>query len=164
VVVDPGKCKGRLGDLRCTVDEPIESVEGIVSPFLQFGGWENSVGRDNDFSLEARQRFGDKWGRCGPLLFAQHGGEWFFVAFRCCGDACSPGEIVSGWFMRVWGGWCACALGGGTRGGPSPFGVVAGWFVGGWGSILLLARTVEFGGDGGHLFLQFADTVCAGSL
>jgi hypothetical protein len=50
------------------------------------------------------------------------------------------------------------------RRGPSPFGVVAGWLVGGWGSILLLARTVEFSGDGGHLFLQFADTVCAGSL
>jgi hypothetical protein len=66
--------------------------------------------------------------------------------------------------MRAWGGWCTCTLSGGAPGGPSPFGVVAGWFVGGWGSVLLLARTVEFGGDGGHLFLQFADTVCAGSL
>jgi hypothetical protein len=66
--------------------------------------------------------------------------------------------------MRVWGGWCASSLSGGARGGPSPFGVVAGWFVGGWGSILLLAHTVEVGGDGGHLFLEFADSVCAGSL
>jgi hypothetical protein len=66
--------------------------------------------------------------------------------------------------MWVWGSWCACALSGGTCGAPSPFGVVAGWFVGGWGSGMLWARTVEFGGDGGHLFLQFADTVCAGIL
>jgi hypothetical protein len=41
----------------------------------------------------------------------------------------------------------------GTCGGPSSFGVIAGWFVGGWGSGVLLARTVEFGGDGGYLFL-----------
>jgi hypothetical protein len=66
--------------------------------------------------------------------------------------------------MQAWGGWCACALSGGTCRGPSPFRVVAGWFVGGWGSVLLLACMVEFGGDGGHLFLEFADSVCAGSL
>jgi hypothetical protein len=66
--------------------------------------------------------------------------------------------------MRAWGGWCACALSGGVRGGPSPFRVVASWYVGGWGRVLLLARTMEFGSDGGHLFLQFADTVCVGSL
>jgi hypothetical protein len=66
--------------------------------------------------------------------------------------------------MRVWGGWYACMLSRGVRGGPSPFRVVAGHFVGGWGSILLLVRTVEIGGDGGHLFLQFADMACAGSL
>jgi hypothetical protein len=34
VAVDPGECKGRLGDLRGVVDEPIESVEAIISPFL----------------------------------------------------------------------------------------------------------------------------------
>jgi hypothetical protein len=56
------------------------------------------------------------------------------------------------------------ALSGGARRGPSPFGVVASWFVGGWGSVSLLAHMVEFGGNGGHLFLQFTDTVCAGSL
>jgi hypothetical protein len=66
--------------------------------------------------------------------------------------------------MWAWGSWCACALSGGTRGGPSPFRVVAGWFVGGCGSILLLVHTMEFGHDGGYLFLQLADMVCAGSL
>jgi hypothetical protein len=50
------------------------------------------------------------------------------------------------------------------HGGPSPFRVVTGWFVGDWGSILLLEYMVEFSSDGGHLFLQFADTVCASSL
>jgi hypothetical protein len=97
-------------------------------------------------------------------LFACDGGKRFLAAFSCCSNVRSPGEVVGGWFMRAWGGWCACALSGGARGGPSPFRVVAGWPVGGWGSVLLLARTVEFGGDGGHLFLQFVDTVCAGSL
>jgi hypothetical protein len=48
--------------------------------------------------------------------------------------------------------------------GPSPFRVVAGWFVGGWGSGILLAYIVEFGSDGGYLFLQFVDLICAGSL
>jgi hypothetical protein len=97
-------------------------------------------------------------------LFVCDGGKRFFIGVSCCSNARCLGEIVGGWFMRVWGGRRAFASVGTGRGGPSPFRVVAGWFVGGGGSVLLLARTVEFGGDGGHLFFQFADTVCAGSL
>jgi hypothetical protein len=164
VAVDPGKCEGWLGDLCCIEDEPIESIEGIISLFLQFGRWENSVIQDDEFSFDARERFRDDCRRCRFLLFACNGGERLFIVFSCCSNVCSPGEIVSGWFMRAWGGWCICVLSGGACGGPSPFGVVAGWFIGGWGSGMLLARTMEFGGDGGHLFFQFADSVCAGSL
>jgi hypothetical protein len=54
VAVDPCKCKGWLGNLCYIVDEPIELVEGIISPFLQFGRWKNSVGRDNGFLLDVR--------------------------------------------------------------------------------------------------------------
>jgi hypothetical protein len=70
VAVDPGKCEGRWGNFRCVEDEIVESVEGKVSPSLQFSGWKNVVGRDDDFSLDTRQRFGDKWGQCRLLLFA----------------------------------------------------------------------------------------------
>jgi hypothetical protein len=70
VAVDPCKCKGWLGDFCYIVDAPIESVEGIISPFLQFGRWKNGVSGDNDFSLDARQRFGDEWGQFRLLHFA----------------------------------------------------------------------------------------------
>jgi hypothetical protein len=153
VAVDAGECKGQLGDLCCSLNEPVEVVEGIIGPFLQFGRWESSVGRDNEFSLDARQRFWNDCRWCRFLLFVCDGGKRFLTVSSCCGNAHSPGGIVGGWFMRAWGGWCVCALSGGTHRGPSPLGVVAGWFVGGWGSILLLAHMVEFSGDGGHLFL-----------
>jgi hypothetical protein len=57
VAVDPGKCKGWLGNLCYIEDEPIESVEGIISPFLQFGRWENSIIRDDECSFNVRERF-----------------------------------------------------------------------------------------------------------
>jgi hypothetical protein len=56
------------------------------------------------------------------------------------------------------------ALSGGMYRGSSSFGVVAGWFLWGWGSRMLLVHMVEFSGDRGHLFLQFADSICACSL
>jgi hypothetical protein len=110
VAVDPGKCKGRLGDFHCILDEPVESVEDIISPFLQFGGWKSSVSRDNEFSLDARQRFRNDCRQCRFLLFVCNSGKRFLIVFSCCSNMRSPGEIIGGWFMWAWGGWYACAL------------------------------------------------------
>jgi hypothetical protein len=142
----------------------IEAVQGIISLFLAFSFSDNMFACDYDLSVDTGERFRNKCRQYRVLLFVCNNGKRFFVRVSYCSNACSLGGIVSGWFMWAWGGRYALML---VRMGyrePSPFGVVASWFVGGQGSILLLAYMVEFGSDGGYLFLQFMDAVGASSL
>jgi hypothetical protein len=86
-------------DLCYGVDEQVKLIEGLINPFLQFSRWKNSVSRDDNYSLDVRQRFRNEYRYHRFLLFACDSGKRFLIVFSYYSKACSPGEVIGGWFI-----------------------------------------------------------------
>jgi hypothetical protein len=70
VVIDLGKWKEGQVDLGCVFYEHIDLHEGMISLFLLLSRKEFRLGHDDNFSLNVRQCFWDKWGWHGFLFLA----------------------------------------------------------------------------------------------